>query len=265
MDRRIIVVGVVLVVLQLAVGAAAFSASSSADNARQELDVARGDIQKLEARIKVLEKKSRIDFGAPEESGEDGQPAVVRRDQRGERVAALDPNTPEARIANPNSRARQNGRTAEVELAEMFDPNTQPEVREKIQGLVRDELAIEREERHKRRTERMKERAREDATEFAQELGLGSESTEAFSEYIVAEREKAMELWRSARDSDMSRDEIRAQMEELREETDREVAVLLDEDQYKDYLAKREEEAERFRGRGRGGRGGGRGGRGGGR
>ena len=57
MDKRIIGVGVVLVILQLAVGAAAFSASSSADNAKQELEVARGDIQKLEARIAALEAK----------------------------------------------------------------------------------------------------------------------------------------------------------------------------------------------------------------
>ena len=260
MDKRIIGVGVVLVILQLAVGAAAFSASSSADNAKQELEVARGDIQKLEARIKVLEKKSRLDFSAPEEHSESVAARGVRASERAEES---DANTAGGRVAPPNAIARQGGKTSEVALAEMFDPNTQPEVREKIQGLVRDELAIEREERHKRRAERMKERAREEASEFAQELGLSSESTEAFSEYIVAEREKAMELWRSARDSEVPREEVRAQLEELRKETDREVAVLLDEDQYKDYLAKREEEAERFRGggRGRGGRGGGRGGR----
>ena len=84
MDKRIIGVGVVLVILQLAVGAAAFSASSSADNAKQELEVARGDIQKLEARIKVLEKKSRLDFSAPEEHSESVAARGVRASERAE-------------------------------------------------------------------------------------------------------------------------------------------------------------------------------------
>lgn len=253
MDKRIIGLGVVLVILQIAVGAAAWSAGGQAEQARRDLDVARGDIEKLEARIKALEKKTRIDFIEPDDASpnEDGKPRA--------RVA-----TPTGKVpGDATVSARSTRRTpsslgvGEDQLAELFDPNSQPEVREKIQGLVRDELAIEREERHKRRMERMKEHTREEATEFAQELGLDEESTKTFSDYIVSEREKAMTLWREGRDSDIPREELRAQMDELRKETDREVAVLLDEEQYKDYTAKREEELERFRNRGgRGGRGG---------
>jgi hypothetical protein len=132
----------------------------------------------------------------------------------------------------------------------------QPQVREAVQGMVRDELAIEREERRIKRADRLKARVREEVAEFARSASLDKEGEAALAGYIAAEREEMMKLWEDARDAGLEPDEMRKKMEALRAATDQEVALILDEDQYKLYSEQRAEEVARFT-QGRGPRGGG--------
>lgn len=130
-------------------------------------------------------------------------------------------------------------------------------MREAIQGFVRDELAIAREERRVKRVERMKQRTIEEISEFAKLARLDKESETQLVAHISTEREKMAAMWQAAREGDTPREQLQQKMKTLRAETDHEVSALLDEDQYKLYTEKRAEELERF---GRGRRGGGDGG-----
>jgi hypothetical protein len=170
------------------------------------------------------------------------------------------PPTPQARVERPTKVAVTPGVAPGVAPSaaplDPMDPDVQPQVREAVQGMVRDELAIEREERRIKRADRLKARVREEVAEFARSASLDKEGEAALAGYIAAEREEMMKLWEDARDAGLEPDEMRKKMEALRAATDQEVALILDEDQYKLYSEQRAEEVARFT-QGRGPRGGG--------
>ena len=211
------------------------------DDSAQALQTLQQEHALQEARLSALEKRVRA---LPAEVA----PVVIaqraRPQQQPPRPGAAD--TP----AVPHTQAP--AVAAQGASAPLLAVTQNPEVREAVQGMVKEGLDIEREERHLRRTTRMKERAREEVMEFAREAGLSREVTEQLTEYVVAEREEMMQLRRASRDEGSSREEARQKMTALRARTDQEVATLLDDEAYALYERERAEEAARFeRGRGR--------------
>ena len=131
-----------------------------------------------------------------------------------------------------------------------LDLQAQPQVREAIQGLVRQQLDAERDQRDERRRERMSARTREEVAQLAKLAKLDQETEAQLAEVLVSERERMGELWRSVREGDASPEEVRQKMGELRAQTDQEAASMLDEEQLKLYQQQRAEQLERFMGRG---------------
>lgn len=209
--------------------------SATSDASAEEIAALRKQLVAMDARIRQLER----DVDGLDRDRSASSPS-----------AAVAPSRAEPRGDAPARVTRTEG-----EVENLLDPAVEPEVREKVQEMVRDELEIERQERQIRRTERMKERAREEAEEFADEVGLEGTTKQRFTERMVAEREKMMNIWREARDNDTDRDEVRAQMEAIRGQTDKEMAAMLNDTQYAAFAEERAEEAERFQRRGRGRRG----------
>ncbi len=141
-----------------------------------------------------------------------------------------------------------------------------PDAREKVQTIVRDELEIAREEEWQERRTAMKARVEERVGRFAQEANLSQSQEKELSALIVSERERIMENFREARRT-FTFDEAREKAEAIRAETDAEAEKILDKEQLKLYREQREEESERWgggRGPGGGWGGGGPGGGGGG-
>lgn len=207
----------------------------------------RQELERVLARVDMLEQKMRRLELSPAQLPPPGRPLA----------RAAHPGPPpamgQAPGVDPLPRAHGEQPSAGV-ILDPLDPEAAPQVREAIQGLVRDELAIAREERRVKRAERMKQRTTEEIAEFAKTARLDKESETQLVEYISTEREKMMTLWEEAREGDTPREQLQQKMAALRAETDHEVSAILDEDQYKLYTEKRAEELARF---GQGRRGGG--------
>jgi len=121
-----------------------------------------------------------------------------------------------------------------------------PALRARLADAVRDELALEREERWERRRARRAERRERRLQGLATEADLSDEQLAALSELLADEAEQIGTLFQEAR-QEGSFDEARETARTIREESDSAVETLLDSSQLESYSAMREEERSRFR------------------
>ena len=124
-----------------------------------------------------------------------------------------------------------------------------PELRDKVSKVVREEMAQEREQRLEQRFERRAERQARMVANFSEDQGLDDQAGERLSQLMVAEHEQIAELFRQARE-DGTWHEARDEASALKDETDEELKVLLDEDQMDAWRVVREESGPHGRGRG---------------
>ena len=132
-------------------------------------------------------------------------------------------------------------------------------VRAELAELVRTERERQQTERQMERRDRMMEEAEEEFAEFAQAHNITSQQQARILPKIKEERAQIFDLFRARRDGNMSREEIREQIQTIRAETDSAVLEELDATQQDAYRERREEEAARWNNRGGRGGGGGRG------
>lgn len=138
---------------------------------------------------------------------------------------------------------------AEAALLDAIDGD--PEVREKLEGLVSESLRKENERRWESRRARWEERGQERLDALAEEASLRPEQKSKLSAMLSAEREEMTALFQKAREESGGRREMRDQLRELRARTDENARAVLDDDQVPAYEAMREDEGP---GRGRRGR-----------
>ena len=121
-----------------------------------------------------------------------------------------------------------------------------PEVREKMSKLVREEMEAAGEERWEERRRRRAERIEKALTEFAGAQGLTAADQDSLSDLWDGERERISETFRKARE-DMSWGKAREEAERIREETDASAKSLLSAEDYTAWVQLREEENPRRR------------------
>lgn len=129
---------------------------------------------------------------------------------------------------------------------ELTDEVESPVFDNAVRDIVADERNREREERWQRFTERA-------LNELTEATGLDGERQTAIAALWDTEREKLSPLIQQARGGDVSFDEVREQIDQIREESDTEARKILSDAEYEAYLENRP--------RGPGGRRGERGGR----
>ncbi len=169
---------------------------------------------------------------------------VLRRDPARDSVQAR---TTSAGTASGRGRAGgldllPGNQSAEIEVIEGDDPA----LRARLADAVRDELALEREERWERRKARRAERRERRLQSLAAEANLSDEQLAALSELLADEADQIGTLFHEAR-QDGSFDEVRETARTIREESDSAVEGLLDSSQIESYSAMREEQRARFR------------------
>ncbi len=119
-----------------------------------------------------------------------------------------------------------------------------PQVRERLDALVRDSLEEEREQRMERRRERAEQRAAERLDQLANDANLTRAQVDELDAALAQEREEIFAIFRAARE-DGSWNEARQKAGEIRTGTDEKVAELLSEGQLDAWNAMREEDAQR--------------------
>ncbi|MEM6991274.1 MAG: hypothetical protein AAF721_12270 [Myxococcota bacterium] len=234
--RPQILLGALFAVLALGAGAYAILADQAPDS-----DAAEASADRRERRSKAGTRQSdRSRQGdAPSDRSEPGLEARVAKLEREvstlRRQLALSVGRP-----LPSS----SGDEADGLVAELDSPE--------LDSTVRDIVADERQRERSTRWERRSQRALESLTEAA---GLDDEQQTAIAALWDTERERMLPLIMEARSGERDFDEVRKEVEALREETDTEAKKVLSEAQLEAY--------EENRPRGPGGRGRGGGGRGG--
>jgi hypothetical protein len=108
-----------------------------------------------------------------------------------------------------------------------------------VRAIIAQEREREDQRRNERRGERMAERASEALERLRDAAGLDRDQVATIDALWATERAQAMELFARARAGSGEFDEVRAQLERLREQTDAEVAELLDDEQVALYLEHR--------------------------
>jgi galactokinase len=192
----------------------------------------------LEARVAVLEAQvQELQANPGARAGRGGSLAASTAGRGARRGRTVD-------VQDDEPRQDRGGRLEErlVEALATEDP----EVRERLSGLVKETMEEQRAERQAMRRERMVERAEERLADLASEADLSDKQFDQLGELMEAEREQIFDLFGRARenmDFDSARDEARA----LREASDAKVAELLQGEQLEAYQKMREEESRRWR------------------
>jgi hypothetical protein len=132
-------------------------------------------------------------------------------------------------------------------LAEALDSDD-PQVRQRLEAVVRDQMEQQQSEAWEARREAMEARAREEFEQFKTEVGLTTAQGAELETMLGDEREQIFALFRGAR-QDYSFREARQQARATREATDERAAELLNSQQYERFLQWRDEERDRRRGR----------------
>lgn len=143
--------------------------------------------------------------------------------------------------------AREAASVGGQEVLQQMVESDDPEVRERFQELVRDELDSARSERWERRQQRRTERREARLEQLRADAGLRADQLGGLQLLLEDEDEQITDLFRAARE-DGSFEEARDKIRELHAATDEEIAGLLDEDQYAAWQEMRDEGR---RGRGR--------------
>ncbi len=239
----VIVVCGALAALMVSLGVAWAMSAHHASSAQEALSEQREALTLMQARVDALERRVRQLDG--ERDALASAPAPAARPGEG------------APQAPPRQDAAQAALGPRLSAEVLLDPEAQPEVREAVQGMVRDGLAIEREERRARRAEQMKKRMRSDVAAFAQRAGIEPQRAELVADQLSDEHDRVAALWSQAFEEGVAPDKLREQTEAQRAQTDREVEALLDEEQFARYQEYRAEEVARFTGQRGARRGGG--------
>ncbi len=142
------------------------------------------------------------------------------------------------------------GEVAEAAVAEAIA--SAPEVTATIEALVDQKMQARRDERWARRSERVAEHDAEMIQAVRDKHEVDDDAAEKMSALLSAEREQVFAHFREARDNGGWR-EARDKIQAITQETDSNVAALLDEEAFATWSALRDERASRWeRGRGRG-------------
>jgi hypothetical protein len=137
-----------------------------------------------------------------------------------------------------------------------------PETRRRLAEAVREVEGRSQRDRRESRRARQQERTEARLDALAADARLTSRQRESLLALSVSEREQRREIFGAVRSGEMSPAEIREAFMELSTETEAEARRILDDRQFEQYMAVREQERTEMRrammgGRGRGGRMGG--------
>ena len=144
---------------------------------------------------------------------------------------------------------------AAAESKEQEDPSPgnqdiedNPELRDKMSQVVREEMAQERAQRLEQRFERRAERQARMVANFSENQGLNAQTEARVSQLMMAEHDQIADLFRQARE-DGTWHEARDEAGDLKDETDEVLRDLLDEEQLEAWKVVREENSPHGRGR----------------
>ncbi len=151
--------------------------------------------------------------------------------------------------ADAVAKLRDGDKAAEDVVLGVLDSGD-PDVANKVQAAVRDQLDIAREERFQERIKLRQQRISERVDKLADDNALPTATRKKLNELLVGEHAARMQLMRDAREN-MRWEDAREKMEASRDATDKEVEALLDADALEDYKAWR---GQTEWGPGRGGR-----------
>lgn len=201
----------------------------------------------LEARVASLEQEVATLKMELERRRERGQRRGAARGD-GSRLgraagATLDDESLAREIARKARVGGPPGEEAQGAVLDVLDSDD-PQVRERLDALVRDSLEEEREQRMERRRERAEQRAAERLDQLANDANLTRAQVDELDAALAQEREEIFAIFRAARE-DGSWNEARQKAGEIRTGTDEKVAELLSEGQLDAWNAMREEDAQR--------------------
>lgn len=234
--RASVVIGGLAAVLAIA-GAFVVLADGN-DSSEEAVDDDGG--RKSRAGGKAARSSRRGDGDARDGGGGDGGDAELEP-----RVAKLEREVATLRRQLALSSGRRVASSASDDY-ELTDEVESPVFDNAVRDIVAEERNREREERWQRFTERA-------LNELTEATGLDGERQTAIAALWDTEREKLAPLIQQARGGDVSFDEVREQIDQIREESDTEARKILSDAEYEAYLENRP--------RGPGGRRGERGGR----
>ena len=123
------------------------------------------------------------------------------------------------------------------------------EAKEIVQDLVRSEIERKEDERFEKRKQRRIERMLERIDALAEANDIDSGTQQKMVTIMTSEREQVSQLWREAREGNITRRDAHTKMSETRAETDENMKAILDDDQYAAYEADREQDRHRPRNR----------------
>jgi hypothetical protein len=226
---------------------------------------------------RIAELEAAMGKKSPSGSGTEEKGAVTAFNEKEleSRVARLESQLLKAQVALRLAAEKGSDEELKKLVAAATDPSAQagsgnvldalesddPEVRDRIKAVIREEQAMLREEERELRQLRRAERIDQKFDEFSTRVNLSEQQNKALSDLLSSEREKIRELRRKGREGDNGID-VRKEAQQLRSENDAKVKELLDDDQYEEFSKVREERGFGGGRQGRGGRGGGgRGGR----
>jgi hypothetical protein len=129
-----------------------------------------------------------------------------------------------------------------------------PEAQTRLESVVNEVQARSEQDRREARRAREQERLETRLDELAASARLTNRQREHLFTLSMSERDQRREILGAARSGEMSFGEVREAMVELAAETDAQARQILDDRQYDQYMALREQERATFRG-GRGGPG----------
>ncbi|HCP48560.1 MAG TPA: hypothetical protein DIU15_21155 [Deltaproteobacteria bacterium] len=196
-------------------------------------------------------------WGGEDQPNENGSPLVVRLQRVEEEVQSLRKKV-ERRRANKlrgaasalvSGSPRHHG-IADIDSHNVIDAldSDDPDIRQRLGSLVRDEMEEQREQRREERREKRRQRMEAMLEELAEQHQFTDSQYQGLSDLISEERDEISELFRAARE-DHSFGQARERAQEIREETEAEAQNILNEEQYAAWSAKREEELARYYGR----------------
>ncbi|MCP4872324.1 MAG: hypothetical protein GY898_26790 [Proteobacteria bacterium] len=211
-----------------------------------------GDVEALEARIASLERQVQT---LEQQAATETTRAQVRRSTaeasaafegrrrdrpRGHRGAALPGVDVESDVVVPR---------ASPALADALrEGSDDPEVREQLGAVIRDEMDAAREERWEERRERSALRREERVEQLRADAGLTDEQADFVEGLLTDESEAVWAMFRAARE-DGSWGDAHDKADEMRADTDERAGEQLSDEQLAAYRAMREEEEARRFGR----------------
>lgn len=181
-------------------------------------------IQRLESRVSQLDQEVRIAAALGDRNGAASQPSAEGKEQRDKAVG---------RAAD--------SRTAVLDTLESSDP----QIRDRLKTVVREEQERLLEERREVRDERLADRTRERISALAARLSLSDAKVDLVSDALDAERAKISELFRQASE-DFDLPHARLEAKRIRDATDAQMKASLGDDEFAAYMEMRAEDRARF-------------------